>query len=132
MAHTVKIEGSRWELYEDEHGTYLHLYEDDGKVAISIGHPDDTLDDFLGSLMVWLDRSHSHIDLPHRFDVPGGVKIKEVARGNGVCDNCERRAETVIHFGFPLPFGPGTHHLFKMCQRCTTAVAIAMRGTWRG
>ena len=56
MAHTTKIEGGKWELYEDEDGTYLHLYKDDGKIAISIGHPEDTMQEFLDALILFLEQ----------------------------------------------------------------------------
>ena len=60
MAH---IEGQTWELYKNEDGTYLHLYKDTSKIALSIGHPEDTMGDLLASLLQFLEQSQSELKL---------------------------------------------------------------------
>jgi hypothetical protein len=37
----VKIKGSKWIFGEDSFGSFINLYDDDGKLVLSIGDPEE-------------------------------------------------------------------------------------------
>lgn len=57
--------------------------------------------------------------------------IREQARGNGICDACGRRHETVIHFGLGNIHLSGTVKAIKLCRDCTFFVIGYMQSAWK-
>jgi hypothetical protein len=52
----MRIDGQGWTYTEEQEGVYLHLEKDGHSIAISIGHPDDTLQAFNEDLRAFFTR----------------------------------------------------------------------------